>query len=44
MARIVIEVENILDAAEACREVADKIEQGYRGGIVGWSGDTWQVE
>ena len=44
MATITIEVDNILDAADACREVADRIEEGYRSGIVGWSGDTWSIE
>jgi ABC-type methionine transport system ATPase subunit len=44
MAKIEIEIENIEDAAQACREVADAIEQGYMGGIIGYSGDTWGIE
>ena len=44
MATITIEVENIEDAAQACREVAYLIEQGCHGGLVGWSSDSWEIE
>ena len=44
MATITIEVSDIDDAASACREVADKIEEGYHNGIIGWSCDTWSLE
>lgn len=44
MATITIEVENMEDAAQVCREVAEQIEQGYRGGLVGWSSDSWEIE
>ena len=44
MATITIEVENIEDAAQACREVAEQIDQGYSNGIIGCSGDTWSIE
>lgn len=43
MATITIEVENADDAAWACREVADAIEQGYTGGTIRWSSDTWSI-
>lgn len=44
MATITINIEDIDNAAEACREVAEKIEEGYTSGIIGWSGDTWEME
>lgn len=44
MATITIEVENREDAAQACREVAELIEQGYHSGLVGWSSDSWEIE
>ncbi len=44
MAQIVIEIEEIEDAANACREVANLIEQGYTNGMIGYSGDTWSLE
>ena len=43
MATITIEVSDIDDAATACREVADKIEEGYHSGTIGWSCDTWEI-
>lgn len=30
--------------AEALREVAEKIEQGYTNGIVGYSSASWRIE
>ena len=44
MAKIIIEVENIDDAADACREVATSIENGYYCGTIGVSSDTWEIE
>lgn len=44
MATITINVEDIKDAAEACREVAKLIEEGYTNGFIGWSADTWVIE
>ena len=44
MATITINVEDPNDAAEACREVANAIEDGYTSGIIGWSGDTWEFD
>ena len=44
MATITINVSDVNDAAEACREVASAIDAGYTNGIVGWSADTWSLE
>lgn len=44
MAQIIINVDDIENAADACREVADKIEEGYTSGLVGCSCDTWSIE
>ena len=44
MTTITIGVENREDAAQACREVAELIEQGYNGGLIGWSTDSWNIE
>ena len=44
MATITINVENIEDAATACREVANLIEEGYTRGMIGCSGDPWDIE
>lgn len=44
MATITINVENIEDAAIACNEVAKLIEEGYTSGIIGCSGDTWEID
>lgn len=41
---ITIKVQTPDDAADACREVADAIEQGYNGGIIGVSSDTWGID
>lgn len=47
MATITINIEDIDDldnVAEACREVAQKIEEGYTCGIIGCSADTWEFD
>lgn len=44
MAKIIIEVSDIDDAANYCREVAEKIEEGYSSGLVGWTDDAWSLE
>ena len=44
MAQIIIEIEDKNDAADACREVAQLIEDGYTNGMIGCSGDTWSIE
>ena len=44
MATIIINVDDISDAAEACREVAGLIDEGYTNGIIGVSGDTWEID
>ena len=44
MATITIEVSDINNAADACREVAEKIEEGYTNGLVGWSSDSWSID
>lgn len=44
MATITINIENIEDAAIACREVANLIEEGNTSGLIGWSVDTWDIE
>lgn len=44
MVTITINIENGHDAADACREVARLIENGYTNGIIGCSGDTFEIE
>lgn len=44
MATIIINVTDVEDAAEACREVAQQIENGSTNGIIGWSCDTWEID
>lgn len=44
MATITINIEDIEDAPTACREVANLIEEGYTSGIIGCSGDTWEID
>lgn len=44
MAQIIIEIEDVNDAADACREVANLIDEGYTNGIIGCSGDTWTLD
>ena len=44
MATITIEVENRENAAQACREVAGLIDEGYVSGEIGWSCDSWSIE
>lgn len=42
--KITINVEDFDDLSIACEEVANAIECGYKGGIIGFSGDTWNLE
>ena len=44
MAQIVIEFGDVNDAADACRYVANLIDDGYTNGIIGCSGDSWYIE
>ena len=44
MVTITINIENGNEAAEACREVARLIENGYTNGMIGCSGDTFEIE
>lgn len=44
MVTITINIENGKDASEACREVARLIENGYTNGMIGCSGDTFEIE
>ena len=44
MVTITINIENGNEAAEACREVARMIENGYTNGMIGCSGDTFEIE
>lgn len=45
MKKVVIEnIDEEDGIAEALREVAEKIEEGYTNGVVGWSGATWYIE
>ena len=44
MVTITINIENGNEAAEACREVARMIDNGYTNGMVGCSGDTFEIE
>lgn len=44
MVTITINLENGNEAAEACREVARLIEEGYTSGMIGCSGDTFDIE
>ena len=44
MITITINVENGNEASEACREVARMIENGYTSGMIGCSGDTFEIE
>ena len=40
-----VDVDNAFDAADACREVARLIENGYTNGMIGGcSGDTFEIE
>ena len=43
MATITINIEDVNDAADACREVADKIDEGYTSGLISFSGDSWEL-
>ena len=46
MAKIIINIDSDFDdndAANACREVADLIEEGYTNGILA-NGKTWYIE
>ena len=44
MVTITINIENGNEASEACREVARLIENGYTNGMIGCSGDTFEIE
>lgn len=44
MVTITINVENGNEASEACREVARMIDNGYTNGMIGCSGDTFEIE
>ena len=44
MITITINIENGNEASEACREVARMIENGYTNGMIGCSGDTFEIE
>ena len=44
MITITINVENRNEASDACREVARMIENGYTNGMIGCSGDTFEIE
>lgn len=44
MVTITINIENGNEAAEVCREVARLIENGYTNGMIGCSGDTFEIE
>lgn len=44
MATIIINVTDVEDAADACREVAEQIEQGNTNGLIGWSADSWEID
>ena len=44
MVTITINIENGNEASEACREVARMIENGYTSGMIGCSGDTFEIE
>ena len=44
MVTITSNVENGNEASDACREVARMIEDGYTSGIIGCSGDTFEIE
>ena len=44
MITITINIENGNEAADACREVARLIENGYTSGMIGCFGDTFDIE
>ena len=44
MVTITINIENGNDASDACSEVARLIENGYTNGMIGCSGDTFEIE
>ena len=44
MATITINIEDVNDAADACREVADKIDEGYTCGLISFSSDSWELD
>ena len=44
MVTIIINIENGNEASEACREVARMIENGYTNGMIGCSGNTFEIE
>ena len=44
MVTITINIENGNEASEACREVARMIDNGYTSGMIGCSGNTFEIE
>ena len=44
MVTITINIENGNEASEVCREVARMIDNGYTNGMIGCSGDTFEIE
>ena len=44
MVTITINIENGNEASEACREVARMIDNGYTSGMIGCSGDSFEIE
>ena len=44
MVTIIINIENGNEASEACREVARMIDNGYTNGMIGCSGDSFEIE
>ena len=44
MVTITINIKNGNEASEACREVARMIDNGYTNGMIGCSGDTFEIE
>ena len=44
MVTITINIENGNEASEACREIVRMIDNGYTSGMIGCSGDTFEIE
>lgn len=43
MYKITINIENIANASDACKIVANLIDKGYVGGLLGVSADSWDI-